>query len=368
MMRILFIAPFGACHKQTVSRRMMPLAAAFVRRGHEVMLLIPAWDCPQQAGQTWRQQGVLCVAPPRGPAPHPIADPVLYQRCWRQGWAFAPDVVHVFKGLGYCGLLGYRFHRHHTSVFVDVDDLESIQGWGRRRPWPLRWWGSQQERAMLTQAQGVTVASLTLEAGVGRWRGWGDDILYLPNGVECADAPAPVATNPPVVLLYTRGNDVEPQRLCTIWRQVLARVPDARLRVVGDWKDVPTLPQMQVLGWLTGADLTDALRGSAVALFPVQDTPLVRAKSPARLLDCLGQGLPVVTEDVGEYALLVGHGQFVVAEDTGGLADDVIDLLCHADKRRLRSEISWRQAQRYNWTGLADGVLEWYKHIRGRDS
>ncbi len=364
-MRILFIAPFGSCHKQTVPRRMVPLAAALARRGHEMMVLIPAWDCPQQAGQSWEQMGVSCVAPARGPAPHPLVDPWLYGRCWRQAKAFAPDIVHVFKGLGYSGLLGYRFHRLGTPVFVDIDDLETAQGWGRQRPWPVRWWGRRQEKAMMVHTDAVTVASVVLKRRVAHWRKSTANVVYLPNGVTRAATPAPVADNDPVVLLYTRGNDMDPDRLRLIWHRIRAAVPAARLRVVGDWVDVPALPAMERMGWVEDAALPQALRSSAVALFPVMDTPLVRAKCPARLLDCLGHGLPVVSEDVGEYALLAGVEQVEAAEDTYSLADTVISLLQDPEKRRLRSAISWRQAARYDWDDLAGDLAEQYERITG---
>lgn len=342
---------------------MVPLARQWQQMGHDVLVLIPAWDCPQQAGQSWYDQGVRCLAPARGPSFHPLADPWLLQRCWQAGRDFKPDVVHVFKGLGYSGLLGYRFHCLHIPVFVDMDDLESARGWGGQRPWLVRWWGGRQERAMLMHARGVSVAAIVLKPWVNRRRRERGSILYVPNGGDRADSPAAVAANPPVVLLYTRGNDVDGDRLRTIWQRVLGSVPEAELRVVGDWPDLPALPRTQVMGWLTGKALNKALRGSALAIFPVKDTPLVRAKSPARLLDCLGQGLPIVTEDVGEYVLLAGIEQAVPAEDTQALAEEAIVLLQQPELRRRRSELSWQQATRYDWAHLAAGVIDWYGEL-----
>src|SRR5437868_10870490 len=53
-MRIAFIAPFGLQPKGTVSARMLPLAHALAKRGHEVRVVIPPWDDPtaQEAGQS----------------------------------------------------------------------------------------------------------------------------------------------------------------------------------------------------------------------------------------------------------------------------------------------------------------------------
>ncbi len=360
-MRILFIAPFGSCHKQTLPRRMGPLAASMTARGHELLVLVPAWDCPQEAGTSWEKEGVRYVAPSLGPAPHPLADFLLYRRCWREAQAFAPDVVHVFKGLGYAGLLGYRLHRQGKPVFVDVDDLESVQGWGSKRPWPLRWWGRRQETYMLRGATGVSTASVVLKCMAGRWRSFSESILYLPNGVTRAASPTPVAANPPLVLLYTRGNDVDPRRVRAIWLEVLERYPEARLHIIGDWNSAPALPASIHLGWVKERELAGALRRGAVALFPVVDSALVRAKCPARVLDCLGHGLPIVTEDIGEYGLLAGPEQSTAAEDTGALIDDIVSLLRDPEERRRRGMISWRQAGGYAWDLLAAQCLDWYE-------
>ena len=322
-MRILFIAPFGTCRKQTVSRRMMPLAQGLAAAGHAVEVLIPAWDCPQQAGGGEQDGGVTVRIPRLGPAPHRLLGPALVWRMLAAADAFRPDLVHAFKPIGYSGALAVLLQRRGYQVVVDVDDLETGAGWGQRRRPGLHQLVEWQERWVLRRAAGVSVASRYLDERIAGIRS--EPCLYLPNGLDRASEPAPAAFNPPIVLLYTRGNDVSAARVARLWSKILQKAPEAKLRIIGDWSEAPeNLPRCERLGWLEGEALTAALRGSALALFPVSDSPLVRAKSPARLLDCLAHGLPIVTtqpwlslEDLvnGENVVLVPSG------DARALAD-----------------------------------------------
>lgn len=362
-MRILFVAPFGRCQKQTVARRLLPLAAALAGQGHELRMMIPAWDCPGEAGRVESWRGVEVITPALGPAPHPLADPLLLRRLLAAARAFQPEVVHVSKGLGYAGAVGGVWLRQGGArIVLDLDDLETAAGWGAGRSGPARRLGELQERYLLRRAHAVTAASLELRDRSCQARGAAEGVLYLPNGVDLAAGPAEVAQNPPVVLVYARGNDVSPARVQRLWAGILAAVPDARLRIAGDWPDAPDLPQSERLGWLEGEALTRALRSASVALFPVNNDARTRAKSPARLLDCLAQGLPVVTEEVGEYGILTEQaGGALAAGDDAGLVQVCAQLLLQPELRRVWGRAAWEQAQVHSWERRAVLVAGLYK-------
>ena len=364
-MRLLFIAPFGTCRKQTVPRRMLPLAWGLAGAGHVVEALIPAWDCPRLAGRVQQAGGVTVRTPRLGPAPHRLLDPALVRRMLLAADAFRPDLVHVFKPIGYSGVLAVLLQRRGYRVVVDVDDLETEAGWGQHRRWGLRQLIERQERSVLRRAAGVSVASRYLQERVAGIRN--QRCFYLPNGLDRASEPAPVAFNSPIVLLYTRGNDVSAARVARLWSAILQKAPQASLRIVGDWPDAPqNLPRCERLGWLEGEALTAAIRGSALALFPVIDSPLVRAKSPGRLLDCLAHGLPIVTEDVGEYGRLAGSEAAQSAGDDEGLVAATVGLLQNRSARIARAEISWRQAGRHTWPRRVAMLATWYEEVGSR--
>ena len=144
-----------------------------------------------------------------GPALHRLADVTLFVRMRRAALAFEADLVHVFKPFGYAGWVGNRLLTQGTApVLADVDDLESPEGWGRNRSWPLRVLAERQERYFLSRCSGITAASLSLRIRTQHVAERVQEPLYLPNGLDRAPESAAVAGNPPTVLLYTRGNDV----------------------------------------------------------------------------------------------------------------------------------------------------------------
>ncbi|MGQ9458087.1 MAG: hypothetical protein ACUVS5_07360, partial [Anaerolineae bacterium] len=57
-MRIAFVCPFGIRAKGTVPARVLPAARSLARRGHQVLVLIPPWDSPEDAGREEREDGL----------------------------------------------------------------------------------------------------------------------------------------------------------------------------------------------------------------------------------------------------------------------------------------------------------------------
>ena len=356
-MRILFLAPFGSCRKQTVRRRLLPLAGAMAARGHDVRALIPPWDCPQETGRR-QVAGVDARWLASGAG---VADvhPRLLRELQREIAAFAPDALIVSKGLGYAGLAMRWWLRRGGRAVLDVDDLEDGRGWGAQRPALLRWLLTRQERALQRSAAGVVAASRFLAADV-RARQPDQRILTLPNGLARAPERARVERNGRVALLLTRGHDVSARRLAAVWRAVLSRVADAELMVVGDWPDAPaTLPRATVRGWLDGAAYSDAIRGAALCFFLPEDKPVLRAKSPARLLDCVAQGLPVATLDVGEYGALAQAAGGVVVASEAELVSWAAKLLRSSEMRRAQGRRIWRLAERLSWSRRAAELDAW---------
>ena len=156
MMRIALVAPFGLRAKGTTRARVLPLAQALARRGHDVALFIPPYDCPEDSGRAWWQpvgdswlppvarndidQGGVGIEDSGRAWWQPAGDSALPQVAqgdigggwvrvvnvrlprWGQGaawwhvwiaWrllaavrAWRPEVVHIFKPKGPAGLVG----------------------------------------------------------------------------------------------------------------------------------------------------------------------------------------------------------------------------------------------------------------------
>jgi glycosyltransferase involved in cell wall biosynthesis len=360
-LRLVLIAPFAAHPKATTSARVFPLARALAARGHEVTVLVPPYDNPAEGGRTFRLGGArveaLAVDPalPEASPRQAVAQPRLALRLVRRAFALDPQAVHVFKPKAVSGLaqmlLWYARRaapfvpglRPAPAVVLDTDDWEGFGGWNEYETYP--WWQKLacdwQERWGLTHAGAVTAASRTLEAQAWSRRVPPERVFYLPNGLAPEDFPgwreagqgaARVRERfglgtAPVLLLYTRFFEFPPERALVVLEGVRARVPDARLLVVGAGKYGQErylahlaaqrgLKDAVVLtGWQAPADLPALLAAADVALFPADDNLANRAKCSVKLLQALWLGLPVVADRVGQQAEYVQDG-------TSGLLGD----------------------------------------------
>ncbi len=136
-LRVVMIGPFGMRPRMTMRMRALPLATALAARGHQVTMLLPPWQNPEDAGRTWEEEGVHIenVALPRGVPGwfHWRLTAHLVRRA-RQ---LVPDVVHTFKPKAYAGL-AHRALRRRYPVVVDTDDWEGPGGWNAVGDYPRR--------------------------------------------------------------------------------------------------------------------------------------------------------------------------------------------------------------------------------------
>src|SRR5215831_19011094 len=97
-LRIVLLGGFGMRPKTTMSARALPLGQALAARGHTVMLVVPPWDHPEDAGMI-RDEGGVRVINTAVPASGQIPRITLALRDIVH--AAQPDIVHVFKPKGY---------------------------------------------------------------------------------------------------------------------------------------------------------------------------------------------------------------------------------------------------------------------------
>lgn len=379
-LRIALLAPFGIRPKGTLVARMLPLAQALARHGHHPAIIAPPVQNPQDAGTRVLHGGV----PVAHVQTYRLAEPLL---AIQQAWALAsatladrPDIVHVFKPKGYAGLaaLLLRALRPGLPLVVDTDDWEGWGGWNDLLPYPgpakaLFAW---QERDLPRRADAVTVVSRTLEAQV-----WGfgvprERVVYLPNGIANAEfsvlsselAPS-VTQNSKLktqnLLLYTRFWEFDVRDVAAALVAIVQGYPAVRLLVVGkgergEERELLRLAAragvagaIEYRGWAEPAAIPALLARADLALAPLDDTLINRARGLAKLLELMGAGLPIVAGRVGQAAEYLEHGQsglLVEPGDGGALAQGALALLAdpalrarlgHAARRRAHDLYSW---------------------------
>jgi glycosyltransferase involved in cell wall biosynthesis len=386
-LRVTFVAPFGLRRRGTTAARVIPLASALARRGHRVQVVIPEWDCPQAAGRGY----LVGDAEVRHLAVSPAVETEYSARLLLQTYRAAldgrPDVIHCFKPIGYSGAVALLL-RHATSrgrwrglLAVDADDLEGRDGWAARAGRPgwqvmvLDW----QERRAVQSARLVTVASHYLAARARDWRGHGRGIAYLPNAVRnapCSPGVAAVARRDAgtQLLLYTRFNEFSPERGARLIAAVLNRLPAAQLTVVGDGdaearetfrrglRESGVSSRVKFSGLLNGNDLWATLASADVALWPFDDTPINRARCPAKLLELLAVGTAVVAEDAGEVGRLAGRGaRLVCAGVEEQFIAAAVELASGATERSRLRALAQDVASNQNWQRRAEKLESSYR-------
>jgi len=415
-MRIVMLAPFGIRPKGTLAARMLPLAQALVRRGHQVVIVAPPVHNSDDAATCVEYEGVPVIhtAAPRAPgvAQQTLA---LLQETLRQ----RPDVVHLFKPKGYAGLAALALHhlRPALPLVVDTDDWEGPGGWNDLLPYPsaakrLFAW---QERDLLRRADAITVASRALETLVWSMGIAPERVFYLPNGVRPSTLdtqrstfnvqpstfnlqrstfnvqpstfnlqrstpnlqpstpnlqPSTPNLQPSTfnLLLYTRFWELDVREIVAALVGVAARCPNVRLIIVGKGERgeenellrlvqrAGLAPFVDYRGWLMPDHIPATLAEADVALMPMRDTLINRARGLAKLLELMGAGLPIVASRVGQAAEYLEHGVsgwLVPPENPGALAEAVLRLIGDADLRQRLGIGAQYAARQYSWDLLA---------------
>jgi glycosyltransferase involved in cell wall biosynthesis len=232
-----------------------------------------------------------------------------------------------------------------------------------------------QERWLSRHAAGVTVASRELERLTVGLGAASDRIFYLPNGVE--DAPPGngsvvrhtlcISPELPLLLLYTRFFEFSQERLHRTLAGIHARVPEVRILVVGKGRhgeeeellsasrSMGFAGALIMAGWLEPHEIPDYLAAADVALYPLDDTLVNRAKCPAKLTEIIRAGVAVVADRVGqaeEYIREDHTGLLCAPEFPDEMIDKAVDLLqdqqrrtrfAEAGKQYLEEQFSWHK-------------------------
>lgn len=394
-MKIVMLGPFGLRPKGTMSVRALPMAMALAANGHQVTVLIPPWDHPADAGKEWQQNGVQVVNLALPSAPPGLLQLWITGRLVRRALALRPDVIHFFKPKAYAGLSHWlvwmlrslRLAAPRLRLIVDEDDWE--HAWNQVAPYSAvqKRFFAWQESWGLRHADAVTVASQELRRLVTAEGTASRRVFYVPNGVwpksaeKGADRSQAVRMlweldDAPVILLYSRFFEFRLERIVTIMQRVVAQQPSARLLIVGEGLFGQ---ETELDDRLAAADLADAVRFSGwvpanqlphhfgaadVAIFPLDDTPINRAKCSVKLTELLAAGLPVVADAVGQNTEYIVHGQtgwLVPPEDDAAFADAVSTLLGDAGlRRRLGTAAAQRIQEDFAWPRLAIEIEKAY--------
>jgi len=397
-MRIVFVGPFAMQPKRTMAVRALPLARALAARGHEVLLVLPPWDHPQDAGWEWVEKG-LRVYNVRLPLRAPVVFHIwLALRLVRACLQFGPEVVHCFKPKSYAGLAAWIFWQLKRMglvkfrLVVDTDDWEGAGGWNQLQPysWLQKRFFSWQERWGLTHCDDVTAASRSLETIVWSLGAARQRVHYLPNGAMARSQPQAShraeelrrslgLAGRPVALLYTRFFEFTLERAVAIMQGVLTAAPDARWLVVGKGlfgeeerllalaRQAGIADRVTYSGWVPAEQVPDYLALANVAVYPYDDTLVNRCKCAVKLIDLLSAGVPVVADRVGqnsEYIQDGVSGLLASPDDTAGFVAGAARLLRDSELAgSIGAAAAARMRDWFSWESLAETAEKSYLNL-----
>ena len=390
-MNVVMVGSFGLDAKGTMSARALPLARALTRRGHRIKLVLPAWDSPADSGRAWVDAGVEIQCVSLDGTPIPRSSIRVARRLVEAALVDDPDLLHLFKPIGYSGIAGMWVarKRRRPVLIYDLDDLEGRGGWGSIvSRWPGEiWFREWQERWALRDADGLTVASQYLyemarSAGMPAER-----VAWIPNGCdargpevgsaewarrrEAARTRHNLKIGAPVVLWSTRFHEVSLDRVIRILSRVVEALPNVRILVAGqgreeaDWRHLVETnaglrDNVACLGWLPAEEWEDLVLAADVGILPLDDTVINQARCPAKIPRMMALGLPLVVDDVGEASTYIANGEtgcLVLPGDDNAFVEAALDLVeLPARRQSFSLEAGRRAARKRNWDILSNSV------------
>ena len=370
--------------KSTMRLRALPLAKAMSAKGHQITVLLPPWDCPEDAGKSWTEDGVRIVN-----AELPRTLPGLFEIMTTRHLvqlilSVQPDVVHAFKPKAYAGLTAMvlwvlrLMKLTDIRLVMDTDDWEGAGGWNDIATYSTiqRYFFAWQERWGLTHCDAVTVASKALQTLVWAMGVPPNRVLHLPNGIpksklsHASYSPSNTeSSGAGTVLLYTRFIEFDVSRLLEIWLRVLDLAPSAQLVVVGEGlngEENVLLQKSQIagidqsityLGWPGIEVIPGILPSVDVAIMPFDDTLINRTKCTARIVELMGAGVPIIAEAVGQTTAYIEPGKtgiLVPSHDTNAFAKAIVRVLANVrQSQKMGQNAIQYLAENFTWEKLA---------------
>jgi glycosyltransferase involved in cell wall biosynthesis len=381
--------------------RWLPLARELAALGHEVRLVMThhGFDRVPEQGRRQSDGGVVVYYAGQMHVYGPVGQRRYYRaaallrvslmgalRLAAAAVRFGGDAIHVCKPQPINGLAGLLAARMlGVPLYVDCDDYEAGNnrfgaGWQRRL---VQLWEDNLPR----RAAGVTVNTRFLQR---RCRALGvpnDRIAYVPNGIAAGRIATPdpravaglraglaLGDAPVVAYVGTLSQTTHNVGLLLdAFALVAARVPGARLLLVGDGEDRRVLedrawqlglgPRALFAGPVPHESVPAYLGLAACSVDPVADDPVARGRSPLKIVESLAAGTPVVTGAVGDRADVLGRdgGVLVAPGSAQALADGIAAALEDGTPRADRAAAAQARAADYHWDRLAQNWLKVYR-------
>jgi polysaccharide biosynthesis protein PslH len=181
-------------------------------------------------------------------------------------------------------------------------------------------------------------------------------ISVVPTGVDLSKYQYdPEARPSPLLVVFTGSMDWGAnidgvEFFCKeIWPLVLAKIPEARFRIVGrdPHPRVRALASDKIEVTGTVPSIVDHLREAAVLVVPLR----IGGGTRIKIYEGMAMGKATVSTTVGAEGLDVQHGRDILLEDSpAGFAGAILTFLQEGDVRRWYEAAAAATARRYDWS------------------
>ena len=203
------------------------------------------------------------------------------------------------------------------------------------------------------------------------------DAVVIPNGISAkffADAKA----NPDWRKTRTIGfigRFSEPRKGLNVLLEALPNIarifPDIKVLIAGPGEGIEAMQsvnpalrnKLQFLG-----RINDEEKASFLKSLDIYVAPNTGGESFGIILaEAMASGVPIVASDIPAFRHLLEEGRYgslFENEDATSLAETIIDLFKHDDKRKKLSESGMERAKRFDWSQVSDEIMNVFMHAR----
>ncbi|MDP7264671.1 MAG: glycosyltransferase [Candidatus Thermoplasmatota archaeon] len=441
-MKIVMLAPFGIS-KGTVLSRILPLGHALAGRDNDVEIVIPQEKSSMKVPICSGSLSLINIL--TGSPKMAIDDLRASYQMMRTASALDPDLIHVFKPKGYSGLAGMlirageKLGNEKIPLVLDGDDYEGFGGMNDVMNYPLTWnfFFHFQERFLPRISDRMTLASTYLMDYYSSFGAERENMTHLPNGVnpfihcpetiekelmefltkriinsEVRTAPEKegvfTGTNEEIgdyvpeetISLFTRFRDHSHARVLNIFRSIQKENSKVKFLLSGGGEEGESLYLQKGMkkylkrgsffftGTFPFSSLYEIFSYSNIAMVPMDDSNITRAKCSAKLVDLMAMGKAVVADNVGEngnyiedgvsgylvHNIVHGsigeinkvspQGKDLETKNTKEFTERLVYLLDNpTEANKLRQEARTRIKSKFSWSGLAGKVVDLYGEL-----
>jgi glycosyltransferase involved in cell wall biosynthesis len=248
---------------------------------------------------------------------------------------------------------------HDVSFAAHPEWFSWREGLRRRT---LARFGARRAARVITESD-FSKAEITRLLGVPASR---IEVIHLGASVLLPGGGSSLPRAPLVLYVGSLFNRRHIPELIEGFRRLAARMPDARLEIVGDNR---TRPHVDVTDLITRSDVAGRMRWRSY--IPDSDLAALYASASAFAflsdyegfgltpLEAMAAGIPTVVLDTPIAREIYGPAaMFIARPDPDVIADALECLLVRQDERTRLVEAGMAQVQRYSWRECADRTLQ----------